>query len=131
MRSEQESSIMEKKKEAKPEEKPQFTLAQIEKQEQAEMEEKISEMVISKEVKAKLMRQFHQWRRVELMTVIFSLLGLVIVIVDYEIDLYLRGYAGIADIHDTKKNPPSLIRAAIYDREHNPNTRFLKIINII
>ena len=54
MRSEQESLLTEKKKEPIPEEKPNFTLAQIEKQEQAEMEEKITEIVISKEVKLKL-----------------------------------------------------------------------------
>ena len=55
MRSEHEQSLItDKKKESVPEEKQTFTLAQIEKQEQAEMEEKIKEMVISKEVKLKL-----------------------------------------------------------------------------
>ena len=113
------------------EEKPQFTLAQIEKQEQAEMEEKISEMVISKEVKAKLMKDFHQWRRMELMTVIFSLIGLILVIVDYEVDLFCGGYAGIVNIHDSHKNSKKLIQKAIWDREHKPNTNIFKVINVI
>ena len=65
------------------------------------------------------------------MTIIFSLFGLVLVIVDYEIDLYLNGYAGIVNLHDSHKNPKSLIRKAIWDREHKPDTRFLKIINVI
>lgn len=95
------------------------------------MEEKISELVISKEVKAKLNREFRQWRRIELMTVIFSLVGLTLVIIDYEIDLFLNGYAGIVNIHDSHKNPKKLIQKAIWDREHKPDTRFLKIINVI
>jgi len=95
------------------------------------MEEKITEMVISKEVKVKLMKDFHQWRRVELMTVIFSLVGLVLVILDYEIDLFYNGYAGIVNIHDTLKNPKGLIRKAIWDRENRPDTRWIKIINVI
>ena len=38
--------------------------------------EKITEIVISKEVKLKLMTQFNKWRRVELMAIIFSLVGI-------------------------------------------------------
>mgnify|MGYP006103269041 CR=1 FL=1 len=68
------------------------------------MEEKISEMVISAEVKAKLMKDFRQWRRIELMTVIFSLIGLILVIIDYEVDLFYNGFAGIVNLHDSHKN---------------------------
>jgi DNA transposition AAA+ family ATPase len=68
------------------------------------MEEKIAEMVISAEVKAKLMKDFRQWRRIELMTVIFSLIGLILVIVDYEVDLFYNGFAGIVNLHDSHKN---------------------------
>ena len=48
-------------------------------------------MVISREVKTKLTRDFHKWRNIELVTVIFSIGGLIIAVVDYEIDLYLNG----------------------------------------
>ena len=66
------------------------------------MEEKIAEIVISAEVKAKLMKDFRQWRRIELMTVIFSLIGLILVIVDYEVDLF---YNNLFEI-DACKNVP-------------------------
>ena len=88
-------------------------------------------MVISREVKTRLLKNFHKWRNIELVTVIFSIAGLVIAVVDYEIDLYLDGYAGIVNLHDRKKNPARLITKAIWDREHSPNTRYLKIINLI
>ena len=95
------------------------------------MEEKIMEMVISKEVKAKLMKDFHQWRRIELVTVIFSIIGLILVICDYEVDLFYDGFAGIVNIHDSHKNSKALIQKAIWDREHRPNTHIFKVINVI
>lgn len=51
-----------------------------------------------------MLRMSFEWRHIELAAVIFSMIGLLFAIVEYEVELGSDGYRGLLLIHDNGTN---------------------------
>ena len=69
-----------------------------------------------------MVKNSYEWRHIELAAVIFSILGLVIAITEYEIVQFLDGHRGLLLLHDDAPNTPEDIKKAIDDIVNTPNT---------
>ena len=70
----------------------------------AEFDEQVEEKSLNIEVYNKLLKNSFEWRHIELVAVIFSIMGLLLAIIEYEIELDSDGYRGFLLIHDNAKN---------------------------
>ena len=70
----------------------------------AEFDEQVEERSLSMDVYSKLLKNSIEWRHIELVACIFSVLGLLIAMIEYEVELDSDGYRGFLLIHDNSKN---------------------------
>jgi len=70
----------------------------------AEFDEQVEERSLNIDVYNKLLKNSFEWRHIELVACIFSLMGLLLAIIEYEIELDSDGYRGFLLIHDNAKN---------------------------
>ena len=104
----------------------------------AQLEEDISATALDPTAHKHLVSRALRWRMIEMAAVISSLIGLIIAIIDYEMNLYYDGYAGIKALPDRTiwgdsniKIPEHLIKAAIKTREDVPGTKTLRWANLV
>jgi len=77
----------------------------------------------------KLIKTSLEWRHIELAGVIFSIFGLVIAVIDYEVNLNYDGYRGLLLLHDNGVNTQADIDKAIADRVGTPKTQLVRWTN--
>jgi hypothetical protein len=70
----------------------------------AEFDEKVEDRSLDVDLYRNMLRTSFEWRHIELAAVIFSMAGLLIAIIDYEIELSRDGYRGILLLHDNATN---------------------------
>tara|TARA_B110000285_G_C15113747_1_gene612753 strand:- start:1742 stop:2047 length:306 start_codon:yes stop_codon:yes gene_type:complete len=71
----------------------------------------------------------YEWRHVEMGAVIFSIFGLLLAIIDFEINLNHDGYRGLLLIHDNGSNTAANIEKAIAIRVATPKTQMIRYMN--
>jgi hypothetical protein len=88
----------------------------------AEFDEQVEEKSLDVKVHKRLIDMSYEWRHVELAAVSFSILGLVLAITDFEINLNHDGFRGLLLLHDNGPNTQEDIDKAINDRQNIPKT---------
>ena len=77
-----------------------YDIAKSENQKRAEFNDMIEERSLNRQVYKKFIKDSYEWRNIELAAVVFSILGLFLAIIDYEIDINLNGLRGLLLLHD-------------------------------
>lgn len=106
-----------------------FDQATHDNQEKAKFDEKVEERSLDIGVYNKLINMSYEWRHVEMGSVIFSIFGLILAIVDFEINLNYEGYRGLLLIHDNGPNTAADIAKAIAIRVATPKTQMIRWMN--
>jgi len=70
----------------------------------AEFDEYVEEKSLDVDIYRKMLRDSFEWRHIELAAVIFSMFGLFIAILEYELELDSDGYRGFLLLHDNGTN---------------------------
>ena len=70
----------------------------------AEFDEQVEERSLDVDLYRNMLRKAFKWRHIELAAVVFSMMGLVMAIIEYEIELSRDGYRGILLLHDNATN---------------------------
>jgi hypothetical protein len=81
--------------------------------------------------KKEMQKHFVQWRNVELVAVLSSLVGLLIALINYEVALFYNTDLGLGNLNydDPSKNTKEMIFDVINKRMLAPHTSFLRWCN--